>query len=137
MDNKETPKIQVSPAQDFKKRAEELRKPELLTLPSGLVVLVRRPQLSKILKDKLIPADLINSVYANVDVKEAGEVKPDFSNSIQFMDKLVALSLVEPVVKDVPNYDKGEIGIDDLDEEDKGHIFNFINGGRQDLKNFR
>ena len=138
MDSREVkPELQISSASDFKKKADERNKVEVLTLPSGLIVKLKRPAISKLLKEKLIPAELLNSVYSSASV--GGETKPDIAKSIEFMDKMITLSLLEPLVKEAPDYDAGEISIEDIAEDDKGAIFTFINEGgkgQNDLKSF-
>jgi len=142
MDSREVkPEPQISSASDFKKKADERNKPRLLELPSGLVIKVKKPQLARLLKEKAIPAELLNAVYSQAGIGEDKEIKPDFSKSIEFIDKMIIISVVEPTIKDEPDYNKGEISIEDLSEEDKNFIFSFINGvggsGQSDLATFR
>lgn len=103
-----------------------------LTLSKGEVT-VRKPNvLALVLNDKegQVPDSLSRMVLDSFDpTKRSKKKEPwkmersDMPKMSAFIDLVVRASLVDPVIKDNPVYENGEIHIDDLDLADKIKIF--------------
>lgn len=129
--------VAVSSAQQFKQRRLEKERGELLTLSSGLVVRVRRPEVSRLISKGLIPANLVQ-VFLNVQGKQTDNMKPeDLEKLLQFQRVVAEYSFVEPVVTESPDYSAGQISIDDIDESDLEDVWAYVNGGLTAVESFR
>lgn len=114
------------------KSAAAFRRTEEIQLPSGLSVEVRRPDISRLVmesKDGSVPAFLQQQVIAGLQGKaetvEAWDPsKEDLSTMSRFMDMVVRAALVWPViVEGEPDYDAGQISINDLEQADRTFLF--------------
>lgn len=114
------------------KSAAAFKRSEELTLPSGLVVEVRRPDIARLVmesKDGSVPAFLTQQVVAGLsgkvqNTKAWDPSTEDLSTMSRFMDMVVKAALVWPViVQGEPDYDAGQISIADLGQDDRSFLF--------------
>ena len=140
---KKTP-AKVASAADFKKK-----RAATLTLPSGFVVEVRNPGgMRAFLKDGIIPNSLMPMVQ---NALAEGKSTPEMSISdvepqtiaemMEMMDHITVACMVKPRVYDVPD-DPDErsddlLYTDEIEDEDKMFIFNWLTGGTKELEPFR
>lgn len=136
------------------------RKTFTITLPAcGQEVKVRKPDLLKMAlraKNGQMPSALrqqvFNALNGRITTKEEvleAVKRGDFdltdknaSEYLSYWDMLVTEMLVEPRIAEKPDYDNGEISIDDLDTLDKQHIAKFAQSPEEtqvlnDLLSFR
>jgi len=123
-------------AQEFKKRRQAREQGEPLELPSGLVVKVRRPEIPKLIADELIPADLVQE-FIKVQSDTSNLNATQLVKLMQFQKAMAKHALLEPKIVDEPNYDSGEISIDDLDQDDLDVVWSYVNGGSKAVAQFR
>lgn len=114
------------------KSAAAFKRSEELALPSGLVVEVRKPDISRLVmesKDGSVPAFVVGQIIDQLTGKGAtvSDWKPtadDLPVLSRFMDLVVRAALVWPVVVDgQPDYEAGQISIRDFDEQDRAALF--------------
>lgn len=126
-------KSTVTPAGDWKKRAEGEIKP----LPSGVSVRIRRPSLFALARSGHIPNPLAEEVvkwFAITDDKkpenEAAAIRQYQENAAVYVN-IAAASVTEPkIIADrAPDYDAGEIAPEDLSTADLLVIYNFVVNG--------
>lgn len=124
-------------AKDFvlTKASDWKRKPQGITLPSGMGAMLLRPRaMNMILRDGSIPNSLAQAFSSSVQKGAKGEGGDKWelqANELKelavLLDKITVEAFVEPKVvtgektddPPHPNYKAGEIHIDDVDEEDK------------------
>lgn len=136
----------ASSIKDFKKR----RQATPLTLPSGLVVEARRTSLETIVRSGNVPNSLLPLVEkalnkgSSIDVEElvGDEVDMDkVADMMNMVDELVVASVANPQVHSIPededDRDDELLYVDEMDEEDKLFIFQWVIGGTSDLEQFR
>jgi hypothetical protein len=128
--NQENPEVksQASSAQQFKEFREKRLQPHTLTLPSGLVVSLKRPSIKILISSGVIP-DAIAGKIMNMDKDTSGKtvIRPQQMHDIVEFQKIVAThALVSPKVVDQPDYDNNEISIDDIDADDQDAIMSFV-----------
>lgn len=124
--------IQVTSAQQFLERRKAREEGALVTLPSGLVVRLGRPSVTKLVASDIIPGDAA-AALANAQAGGKVDVK-----KLQELATIIAKQAIkEPVVSDNPDYEKGEVSIDDFDDEDIEFIVQYVQSGNQDIAKFR
>jgi len=121
-------------AHQWKKKTEEL------TFPSGNVALVKKPSLFAIMnQDGNIPNSFYVAMFS-VDQKSglvdmsgmSDEQKIEYVKTMMYMaDKVAREAFVSPSIADHPDYDNDEITLDDIDDQDKEHLLNWVMGGGQ------
>ena len=127
----------ISSAQQFKQRREQRDKGEVIELTSGLSVLLRRPDVTKLIAEDLIPADLVQ-VFLDMQSQTSTSMKPEQIVKLMGFQRVVAThALIQPKVVDEPDYDKGEIAITDIDQSDLDDIWQYVQGGAEAVKSFR
>lgn len=121
------PDLKVTPALSWKKQ------PELVQLPSGKVIAAKEVDVMGLVLNSPkgdVPDFLRTQMNAKMQGKKTGAVLVDgdnISEMMGLMDLIVRSAVVEPrIVKTDANYERGEINQDDLDTEDKMHIFNLV-----------
>lgn len=128
------------------KSAAEFRTSTELRLPSGRVVEVRKPNLMRLIMANAhtgtVPTPLVDQALAqfNKDIqpKPWEPSKDDLAATTSFMDLIVRATLHWPRIADNPNYEAGEIAIDDLDGADYQYIVMWAMPGEQAaLSSFR
>lgn len=128
----------VSSAQEFKKQREAREAGDVITLASGLTVRLKRPEITKIIAQGLIPAQLVQRFMSAQSTGDTKQMKPeDFEALLKFQIVTAKHSFVEPRVVDEPNYDNNEISIEDLSSEDLEEVWAYANGGTQAVDQFR
>lgn len=130
------------------------RQGQLLQLPSGNVVRVRRTMdMYNLIKTGKIPNRLVAMITKMLDQAEKGkqpempnigEIDPDLlRDMVMAVDNIVVACVIEPRVfmppDDNPDAEvpEGALHISEMDEEDKNFIFQFAQGGTADLDKFR
>lgn len=135
--------LQVTSALSFRDKRRERENPKAVEMPSGVVFKVRRPDIVKLIREGIIPADL--AVAAQAATPEAGgKLKLDgkmFEDYLKMRDLIAVASIVEPQVKDGDvtdeEYNQGIISVYDIDADDKEFISVYVNTGDTDLEQFR
>lgn len=136
--------LQLSSAQDFKKKASERKKPRLLKLPSGLVVELINPDYISLVQSGFFPADLIEMAIKGeekVKLEKTKEAKKEIKSedvvkSSMFMKKLVIASVNRPKIVEENPTDE-EILYADLAGEDIIAIMNVVEEAGKTQENFR
>lgn len=129
--------LKVSGPETFKK-LRDARLGRVMELPSGLVVKVGSPHISDMIEAGDIPGELINTALGvrSKEVTDAQAAK----NSSRMMKYIISKALIEPkcVLTGEPNYDKGEIHIQDIDDTDRIFIYTQVQEGvMRQLNKFR
>lgn len=132
---------------EFKKK----NKPELMELPSGVYMTLRNPGgLRLFLKQGLIPNSLMLIVQESLDkgqdqlakkVDQQGVDPAMAADMIALVDVVTIAACVEPQVHEAPeteaDRDDEILYVDELEDEDKMFIFQWVSGGTRDLESFR
>lgn len=120
----------ASSALEFLKKREQLVK-----LPSGLTALLRRPSLLSLVAhapDGAIPPAFKSQLQQRFKGSASGKMpEVSLAEMEQVMRYIAAAAFVSPVVVpagDVPDYERNEIAVDDIDPEDVQFIFMWVNG---------
>lgn len=137
--SKESPEnTQLSSAQQFKQRREAREQGDILTLSSGLSVLLKRPNITRMIAKGAIPPNLVQRF---MDLESAGvskTVKAEDIEAVLQLQRLIAPeALISPKVVDTPDYENNEINIEDLDDSDLEEIWTYVNGGLEAVDSFR
>lgn len=149
-DNNDTHSVTTASAWRKPREGVELR------VPSGNVCLVRPTTgLDSFVRSGRIPNSLMPFVEkamakgkppTTADMEMTPELLSDLMN---LMDQVTIDMVISPVVKRIPQDEKGEdlplsqrpegdfLWVDDIDFEDKTFIFNYAVGGTRDVKKFR
>jgi hypothetical protein len=137
----------ASAPQDFKKK-----RAGTFELPSGLFMKLRNPGGLKIfLSEGIIPNSLMSTVHNALDGKkmdaeemlnEAGGVdESQIADMMALMDAMMVRCAIEPKVHPVPenedDRDDELLYADELDDNDKMFVFQWVTGGTTDLERFR
>lgn len=137
MVDKEKPEnLTPTPASEIKRRAREvISEGKLIELPSGIVIRVGRPSLATMLKTGKIPASLVSAAVKQMQGSTPMTQK-ELQESIEVVELILLEAVKEPkLVRENPA--ENEICIDDLTDEDRGYIFQYVQSGALDLKPFR
>lgn len=121
----------------FKKLAEE-RKGTLVELPSGITVKLGKPFMSDLLAAGDIPGELINAALG--EEVEGLSSQESAARSAKLMAHIVSRAVIEPKVllEGEPDYDAGQISIQDLSDTDRTYIYAHVQEGVVNrLKKFR
>lgn len=130
----ETP-LNVSSPEEIKQWKNKAEKGEVLELPSGLKVRIKRPKLAVMMKSGIIPQDLLN-ISLDVTSGKATSNPADLQKAIQVMEIILMNSFVEPrLVEKEPK--EGEITVNDLTDDDRAFAFAYVQSGRSGLGRFR
>ena len=145
--SKKAQQLKVSQVGDFKKRLNGV-----FELPSGLVVKLRNPGgMQGLIKAKLIPNSLMGIIQksiksgSGVDADVVSDAITQDDNFLQEMtealDAIAVACLVEPKVHPVPETEDDRsdelLYADELPDDDKMFIFQWVSGGVSDLETFR
>jgi hypothetical protein len=126
---------QVSDVAAFKKRAQANAHGEVLELPSGLSVKVRRPSVTALIKTGHIPADVAAAMQNVAPGKQLQG--NDMKKYLELLDLIVLNSVVEPKVVASGQQADDAISVDDLDDLDKQFVMQYVQSGVTDLTPFR
>lgn len=127
-----------------------------LTLPSGQVILTKRPgpqglmeagllealdTLSAIVDGELIPKAEGQAPELKLDPAKLMQDPAKLESMLHMMNRIVAYVVIEPQVKmtpnDITNREPGIVYTDQIDMDDKSFILQFAMGGTKDLETFR
>lgn len=147
----DTPKVEpeVVKADYFRNKRKAYNTVQKMEMPSGIYFEIRRPDIVRLIKNGIIPADaavdLSNLMEQAASTrKNGGEFKmtgEQFKKYCDILDEVAIASIVSPQVKKgmvtEAEYDDNIISVDDIDQEDKEFIFAYANAGVTDLKPFR
>lgn len=138
----------VSSASDFKKK----RGGGLFELPSGLYMKLRNPGgMAVLLKEGMIPNSLLAVANKSLEGKrsgpedfkaEDGKLNLEMVNDMmQLMDHIIVVCAVEPRVYPAPGVEDERsddlLYADEIEDEDKMFVFQWLTGGTADLESFR
>jgi hypothetical protein len=141
MENPEITQSQtVTSALEFKKRSEEKKRGQVVSLPSGITVRMIQPDIAKLIRKGYLPAELVDVAINQAKTGDTTKLKAeDVKRYYDFMDKMVCASIVEPKIVEGENPGEDEVSVDDIDDRDKEYIldYNFNEGGAIDAKSFR
>lgn len=112
------------------KSAAAFKRTQTLTLSSGQEVEVRKPDIARLIMKHQgtanVPQPLTNMVLASIEGKQADTPTfgaADLPALAAFTELVVRAALVWPRIVDTnPNYDAGEILLDDLTAEERAEI---------------
>lgn len=121
---------------------------ELITLPSGKVAELKKPNaISMIIEDGSVPDSLIGIVAGNINGRPQTTAAPeynrgDISGILNLAETICRAAFVSPVIVEdgkQPDYDAGEISIEDVDENDRIFVMNwaFSGGAATNAARFR
>lgn len=136
-------------ASEWKKKSQG----QLVELPSGCVMRIRKVGLQTMMQMGIMPNSLISIAQKALD-KGSGRPGIDEAQAIEllqdpkkvaeistFMDKMVMFVATEPKVLPLPadgvERDDDEVYVDDVMEEDKMFIFQLVTGGTSEVESFR
>jgi len=115
--------LTVSPASAFK------REPLALLLPSKRVVLVQDVDLVALITANkgdvpdFISGQVLSMFTGTKHAANTGVKADNVGEMFEFVGTIVKAAVVQPRIVETPDYDAGQIGIDDLSTDDKLHIF--------------
>jgi hypothetical protein len=127
--------LQVTSAQEFRKKTEELKEGKIVTLPSGNVVKLCKPSITSMLKNGLVPNRLL-SVALGSKTDTTQLTPEDLKKGMELIDFIIMQAFVEPKMVEKDPQDN-EITIDDLTDEDRTFVQTYAQGGASDLNSFR
>jgi hypothetical protein len=128
--------LKVTPVSEFKKKSQTREEGELVRLPSGFVVRLRRPNLIPLLKQGVIPAELFEVITKQSGGDFSPKTTKEIQDGIEAVDTILIAAFIEPkLVRENPNED--EISLDNLDDEDRGAAYIYVQQGVKDFKFFR
>jgi hypothetical protein len=130
------PARKLATADSFRQRATARDTGEVVELPSGLFVKIRRPSVTALIKQKHIPSDVAAAMQ---NVGPGKKMNPDdMTKYLDLVDLISVHSFVEPKV--CPNGQQpgeGEITAEMIDDIDKQFVMNYVQSGVTDLTPFR
>jgi len=95
-----------------------------LTLPSGLIVTVRKVDLADLLARGRIPTPLVDMVMVQLGAAETTRVTPEaFGDYVAMVNTVVAAALIDPPLAETP--DATHLTIDELPLSDRLAIWNW------------
>jgi hypothetical protein len=106
-----------TPASEWKVEEEEA-----VTLPSGNVATLKRPQLSVLVRHGEVPEELLQAAGALA----SGEAPDDLATAVQLTDLLISFAFVDPKV--AFEGDGGGLSIEALADQDKIFVAAWIKG---------
>lgn len=134
----------VTTADELRRRRAEREYSVIIPLPSGLEVAVRAVNFETILLLGFIPDSLTPLVFkllkGDSDAFAVDRMQriSEFTDMMRMIDSVVRTCVVQPqVVEGTPDYEAGQIGLDDFTQEDKWILFRLMNYPAQQLESFR
>lgn len=139
---------QVSSVSDFKKK----KGGGIFELPSGLVMKLRNPGgLGLFLDAGMIPNSLmpvVDKALKGEKVEDTDLIDPEkgidssqIADMMSLIDGIMMKCAIEPRVHPVPededDRDDDSLYIDEIEDEDKMFVFQWVSGGTTDLERFR
>lgn len=126
--------LTLSGAAAFRDRSKRQEAGELLELPSGMVVKVRRPNENKLIQNGHIPAQLAMSSL-NIQMQKA--TAADLKNMAALQRLYARLTVVDPVVVEGEPSSDTEISVDDFNSDELTEVYFYAIGGLDGLRRFR
>lgn len=126
--------LELTPTSEIRNLASQREQGVLTRLPSGIVVMLRQPDLSKMILEGIIPNDLL-SLATGTEASTSFDPK-NAKRGLELMGIIIKNSLVSPRVVD-ENPQDNEILASDLSEADRAFIVNRGQEGVASLKPFR
>lgn len=140
--------LKISQVGDFKKRLGGV-----FELPSGLVMRLRNPGgVSAFLANGTIPNSLMQVVQEHIDkgqgvqpeeIAKAGQAMDPkmMEEMIEALNSIIIQCAVEPTVLPKPesedDRDEDQLYADEIPDDDKMFVFQWVSGGTSDLEQFR
>src|SRR4051794_6977503 len=124
----------VSGAAAFRERAKKQQEGEVLTLSSGMVVKVRRPNDTKLIQEGHIPAQLAMS---SINIQQQKATPQDLKNFAALQRLYARLTVVDPVVVEGEPQGDDQVSVDDFDSGELSEIYLYATGGMDGLSRFR
>jgi len=128
--------LEVSAAQEFKKRSEARQSGETLELPSGLVVRCGRPSINKLIASGHIPSEVASALVGSAKGGDTVDLK-NFGKLYELQQLVARAAIIAPKIVDEPDYENGEAHIEDFSDIDLGYILEYVQSGVSDLAKFR
>jgi hypothetical protein len=129
---------QQTSAAQFRKDTQTRKDGELITLSSGHVLRIARPSINGLMKTGQLPTELSN---AAIKMQQSDGNKPisadEMKKYVEYNERIISLSVVSPRIVDNPNYDNDEISIDDLADDERTEVLQYVQGGLDALIKFR
>ena len=128
--------LAVTSVGEIKDRAKKtIHEGTVVELPSGICVKLARPSLGTMIKEGIIPANLVQTALRQISGTSAISIS-QVKDSIKVTEFIVIQAIKEPkvVLKDPAD---GQLEISDFTDEDRGFIFNYVQTGAMDLEPFR
>lgn len=114
-----------STVQDFLRLKQEREKTFLVTLPSGLIIRMRKPGIANLILGGYIPDDILNFAIGatgrQINIQELAK-RNLLEKFIKTAKKIAIMAVVEPKMKEGETDDTA-IGVDDLEVADIFAIF--------------
>jgi hypothetical protein len=108
-------------------------------LPSGLVVKLRKPTMTDLLLTGQLPPGIAHladeASKGGGDSVDVAVIMQNAEEMRVMLDVMAKLAIVDPEIADVPDDD--HITLSEISGDDKMAIFNFVNGGSQEVRPFR
>lgn len=136
MSREEPQNLTVTPISDIRKKSEERKLGEIISLPSGINVRLRRPDLIPLLKEGKISAELISTLQEQASDHAPRDLDGILKN-LEAVETILLHAFVEPKLTLSSEPGEGEISIDDLTDEDRGVAYLYAQAGIKDQKFFR
>lgn len=132
----EQQQLTVTPASAWK------RKTEVVQLPSGAVAELKKPSvISLALRGGRLPESLSAIVFDSLNGRKRQDTenwKPENPGEIaDLMDVICTGAFVNPAIVEQPDYEAGQISIEDVQEEDKLWVLNWAGVGGGELPSAR
>ena len=139
--DKEQPKSQKSPTtvstvDEVREKTRAIREGELVELPSGLVFKISRPNLSTLIQEGKVPSSLLTQIVASGSKPQQKISESQLKDTTAMIDAIVVSAVKNPIIVSGEAKDN-EISINDISDEDKTFIFQYVQTGVTELSNFR
>lgn len=121
--------VVVTSLDEIRKKQQEYSDGVVFKLPSGMVLKLRRPSLSRMIRDKIVPQSLV-SAAVRIAVGKGTTSADDLSDNIKLMEFVLEKAIVEPEGMTLAD-------IELLSEDDKAEAFMFVQRGLTGLNSFR
>jgi hypothetical protein len=116
-----------TPASEWKVEEEEA-----VTLPSGNVATLKRPQLSVLIRHGEVPETLLQAAGALA----SGEAPDDLATAVQLTDLLISFAFVNPKIA-LDDAGDGDLSIEALADQDKVFVAAWIKGDGETMAAIR
>lgn len=123
------PVSSVTSLDEIRQKAKENTEGKVIVLPSGIKLKIKRPSLSKLLRDRQIPQNLIGAAIRMTEGRRTSDDR-ELSENITLMEYVVTNAIVEPAGMTKED-------VQSLSDEDKGMCFLYVQGEVSDLDSFR